>query len=62
MHTHTHTHTVLDDNRKEGWVSVPAPLFVDVSFIFGEASRPTPSTPSVGIYGTHPGRRAWDLC
>lgn len=26
----THTYTVLDDNRKEGWVSVPAPLFVDL--------------------------------
>lgn len=52
----------VSDNRKEGWASLPVLLFVDVSFIFWESSRPAPSPPSLGIFGTLPGRRARDSC
>lgn len=36
-------------------------IFVDGSFIFLEASRLAPASPSLGIYGTCPGRGAGDF-
>ena len=60
------THTLLEGCSKitgrKGGFSLPVLLFVDILFIFCEASRWTPSPPpSELIYGTCPGRHGRDL-
>lgn len=47
---------------RKGLTPFPASLFVDVSFIFREASHPDLSPPLIRVYKTCPGRHAWHYC